>query len=182
MGKRSRCPLTGTLAALKKTNRLVYEKLPGHPLGMPRERKGHLMGNVPDRERGKGFGRVIMRTGLAGAAVAAMSMTAPSAAGAQEVGVQDAQGCSVWMCMYTSGYPAGWNMSSTSHIPAGQKNFGHFEFWGPNGAHWNSPDRYNPAASFGGTGGGQVCSRLWLKDNPGANNWTYHGTVCHNVY
>lgn len=123
---------------------------------------------------------------LLGTAATAFALgVAPGISSAQDAIPHDSESCSVFMCMYTSGYPARFNVKAWSQIPADRPNYGHFEFWGPGGSpHWNSPDRWSPETFWNASipGPGMVCGKLWLRTGPNDPDWRYYGTVCHNVY
>lgn len=86
--------------------------------------------------------------------------------------------------MYTSGYPSGFHAHATSQIPDFATNYGHFEFWGPNGMHWNSIDQYGPEATWNASmpTEGVICGKLWGSQGPWDPNYIPLGEVCHNVY
>jgi hypothetical protein len=113
----------------------------------------------------------------------AMAIAAPSAASAQpDVGTRDAQVSNWWSNMYLSGYPSLWHAAATNSIP-GNVNYyrGHFQITGPNGKNYNTADTYSPQATTSGTGVGQVCANLWIKETP-SSGYVSWGNACANVY
>lgn len=96
-----------------------------------------------------------------------------------EVGTLDADVSNGWVKMYLSGYPSRWYAALSNNVPGGA-GLGHYEVYGPNGYHWNSPERYNPSTSATGTGAGTVCAQLWIKQSNGS--YLSAGRPCANVY
>jgi hypothetical protein len=96
-----------------------------------------------------------------------------------EMGTLDASVSNGWVRMYLSGYPSRWYASLSNNVPGGA-GLGHYEVYGPNGYHWNSPERVNPQTSATGTGAGTVCAQLWIKQANGS--YLSAGRPCADVY